>query len=78
MMELEHDDADRALERIRELTNRYAIPAYACPTYKALMDGLRELEMDLHMHIHLENNILFPRALQLEPEHTSRTGSAFA
>ncbi len=65
-MEAEHEDAGGALRHMREVTNGYALPAHACATYKALFDSLRELEADLHMHIHLENNILFPRAIALE------------
>jgi regulator of cell morphogenesis and NO signaling len=42
------------------------VPEYGCVTYRALMSGLKELEQDLHMHVHLENNVLFPRTLQLE------------
>ena len=48
------------------ITDDYEIPDYACVTYRALMNGLDELERDLHMHIHLENNVLFPRAEKLE------------
>jgi regulator of cell morphogenesis and NO signaling len=66
MMEDEHESAGQALSRIREITGDFAIPEYACVTYRALMRGLDELERDLHMHIHLENNILFPRAERLE------------
>ncbi len=66
MMEHEHDDAGRALAAIRKLTNNYEVPADACPTFRALYEGLAALERDLHQHIHLENNILFPRAQQLE------------
>ena len=66
MMEAEHESAGRALARIREITKDYTLPEYACVTYRALMSSLDELERDLHMHIHLENNILFPRAAQLE------------
>ncbi len=69
MMEAEHDSAGDALARIREITNEHAIPDYACVTYKAMISGLKELEQDLHIHIHLENNILFPRAIKLEAEH---------
>jgi regulator of cell morphogenesis and NO signaling len=69
MMELEHESAGEALARIREITQDFALPEYACVTYRALMSGLDELERDLHMHIHLENNILFPRAVQLEHLH---------
>lgn len=66
MMEAEHESAGGALARIREITNEYEVPDYACVTYKAMIGGLKELEQDLHVHIHLENNILFPRALRQE------------
>ncbi len=66
VMEVEHDGAGDALRAIRESTCGYHVPDHACITYKSLLDGLRELEADLHVHIHLENNILFPRALELE------------
>jgi regulator of cell morphogenesis and NO signaling len=66
MMEAEHESAGAALARIREITRNFEVPEYACVTYRALMGGLEELERDLHLHIHLENNILFPRAERLE------------
>ncbi len=66
MMEAEHESAGEALGRIHEITRDFAVPDYACVTYRALMSGLEELERDLHLHIHLENNILFPRAIALE------------
>jgi len=66
VMEHEHDNAGRALEGMRQVTHDYTLPANACNTYRALFSGLQELEADLHRHIHLENNILFPRAAQLE------------
>ena len=66
MMEDEHEIAGQALSRIREITQDFAVPEHACVTFRALMSGLDELERDLHMHIHLENNVLFPRAKQLE------------
>jgi len=66
MMEREHDGAGDALEEIRKLTGNYDPPSYACATVRALYEGLQALEKDLHMHIHLENNILFPRAIALE------------
>lgn len=72
MMEAEHDSAGNALAEIRRITSDYAIPDYACITYKSLMAGLQELERDLHMHIHLENNILFPRAVALERSEQRR------
>jgi regulator of cell morphogenesis and NO signaling len=66
MMEREHAGAGDALEEIRSLTNQFELPYYACNTVKALYEGLKALEADLHVHIHLENNILFPRAIALE------------
>ncbi len=63
VMEHEHDAAGNALERIRALTDDYTPPADACATWRALWAGLAQLETDLHQHIHLENNILFPRAM---------------
>ena len=65
-MEAEHDNAGTALQRIRKITDDFDVPLHACVTYRALMSGLSELEKDLHLHIHLENNILFPRAAQME------------
>jgi regulator of cell morphogenesis and NO signaling len=62
VMEHEHDDAGTALARLRALSGDYTPPADACRTYRALLEGLAELEADLHVHIHEENNILFPRA----------------
>ncbi len=66
MMEAEHEHAGAALANIRTITNNFEVPFYACVTYKALMTGLSELERDLHLHVHLENNVLFPRAVKLE------------
>lgn len=66
VMEHEHRDAGEALARMRSLTDGYTPPADGCPTYHALLDGLKRLEADLHVHIHKENNILFPRAAALE------------
>lgn len=65
-MEHEHDDAGAALAKIRSLTEAHPLPAGACNTRRALHDGLAALEADLHRHIHKENNILFPRAAELE------------
>jgi regulator of cell morphogenesis and NO signaling len=66
MMEHEHDDAGNGLERMRDLTDGFTPPDWACGTYRALLDGLATLEKDMHQHVHKENNILFPRALELE------------
>jgi regulator of cell morphogenesis and NO signaling len=66
VMEHEHDDAGAALARLRELTRGYEAPADACNTYRALLDGLAELEADMHLHVHKENNLLFPGTLARE------------
>ena len=63
VLESEHRDHGRNLERLRELTDGYTIPAEACNTWHALYLGLDQLERDLMQHIHLENNVLFPRSL---------------
>ncbi len=63
VMEREHESAGSALKQLRVLANDYEVPAEACNTWRALWHGLAALENDLHQHIHLENNILFPRAL---------------
>ncbi len=65
-MEHEHKDAGSALQRLRELTEGYTPPQGACPTYCVMLESLENLEQDLHLHIHKENNILFPRAQELE------------
>lgn len=66
VMRFEHENAAHALRRMREITQDYTPPAQACATWQALYAGLRQLEGDLHRHIHLENNILFPRAAAME------------
>lgn len=63
-MMLDHDHTGNELRLVREITNDYQPPADACTTYRALYRALEDLERDLHQHIHLENNILFPRALE--------------
>ena len=66
MMMFEHDRAGELLRSIRELTGNFTAPEGACISYQTLYRALEELEADLHEHIHLENNILFPRSLKLE------------
>jgi len=63
VMEHEHDSAAEALRRLRGLTDDYEVPPEACNTWRALWAGLADLERAMHEHIHLENNVLFPRAL---------------
>lgn len=69
MMEDEHDSAAAALREMRRLTSGYTVPPDGCNTYRALFQRLQNLESDLHVHIHLENNVLFPRAAELEQKH---------
>lgn len=64
VMHMEHERVGRLLERLRTLCGQYAIPAQACGSWSGLYRGLEALERDLHLHIHVENNILFPRALR--------------
>jgi regulator of cell morphogenesis and NO signaling len=66
MMTAEHDAAGELLAEIRDLSHEFTPPVGACPTYCAFYAGLQEFEQDLHQHIHLENNILFPRAIEME------------
>ena len=68
MMEHEHDSAGNALRALRATSNGYTAPPDGCVSFQALYKTLAELEADLHQHIHLENNILFPRAIALEFE----------
>jgi regulator of cell morphogenesis and NO signaling len=67
-MIMEHEAAGQLLEKIREITNGYSVPPDACTSYSLLYQGLPAFEADLHQHIHLENNILFPRSIDLESE----------
>jgi regulator of cell morphogenesis and NO signaling len=62
----EHDAAGDILKAIRQLSGDFAVPEDACISYRTLYSALEELEADLHQHIHLENNILFPRSLEME------------
>ncbi|MCG3146910.1 MAG: Iron-sulfur cluster repair protein YtfE [Verrucomicrobiae bacterium] len=73
VMELEHDQAGGALVKLRELTDGFTSPDWACNTYRAMLDALAHLEHDLYDHIHKENNILFPRAIALETSKQSQT-----
>lgn len=66
MMNYEHEHAGKLLADMATLTNDYQPPEDACFSYRALYQGLREFEQDLHMHIHLESNILFPKAYAAE------------
>lgn len=63
VMEMEHDNAGEIMYKIRTLTNGYEIPEGACTTFRVVLGELKEFEEDLHQHVHLENNILFPNAI---------------
>ena len=64
-MEWEHDRAGELLVELRRITGGYVAPEWACETVRALYHGLEEFEGSMHVHVHLENNVLFPRALRL-------------
>lgn len=64
-LERDHDRAADALAAIRSLTGGYEPPEGACPTFRGLYHGLGELEHRMHLHVHLDNDILFPKALRL-------------
>ena len=66
VMLTEHDRAGAVLARLRALTADYTTPADGCASYHALYEGLQELETDTHLHIHKENNVLFPAVIALE------------
>lgn len=68
MMESEHDSAGNAFHEMRDITGGFRIPDDACNTFRSLYEELNNFEMDLHKHIHLENNILHPKAIALEEE----------
>jgi regulator of cell morphogenesis and NO signaling len=70
VMEAEHASAGEALARMRAITDGYAPPAWACPTFRGLYYGLSELERDMQVHVHLENHVLFPRATDRARELT--------
>jgi regulator of cell morphogenesis and NO signaling len=75
MMEIEHQSAGDAMASIRRLSGSYAPPDDACTTFKVTYQELRAFEADLHQHVHLENNILFPKALRLERQVMSAPGN---
>ena len=66
MMMTEHDNAGEILRELRKLSRDYKVPADACISYQTFYEALEAFEQDLHQHIHLENNILFPKAIELE------------
>jgi regulator of cell morphogenesis and NO signaling len=78
MMLMEHETVGDLLREIRVVTSAYTVPADACISYQTLYQAMEEFERDLHQHIHLENNILFPRALELEGRGILVTDTEFA
>lgn len=66
VMVMEHEHAGNALAALRKLTADYTLPPDGCPTYAAMLEEMGKLEVDLHIHIHKENNVLFPRAIEAE------------
>lgn len=66
MMMFEHDNAGAMLREIRDLSKKFTVPPDGCTSFHSLYEGLEGFEQDLHQHIHLENNLLFPRAIELE------------
>jgi regulator of cell morphogenesis and NO signaling len=73
MMSVEHEEVGELLSKMRAATNDYALPPEACPSFTALYHRLNEFERDLHQHIHLENNLLFPRAIEMEQKSFAGT-----
>jgi regulator of cell morphogenesis and NO signaling len=71
VMESEHDEAGIILKKLSELSNAYEAPADGCNTYKAAYSSIKSMQEDIHLHIHLENNILFPKARKLEKQLTT-------
>lgn len=65
-MEFEHAEAGEALQQLRQLTNEYTVPEGACNSWRALVDGLSRIDQDLRIHVHKENSILFPKAIERE------------
>lgn len=74
IMESEHDSSGNALSQMHDLTDGFARSSAHCNTHLALVDGLARLERDTHQHVHKENNILFPRAIELESSRAARGG----
>lgn len=71
MLKEEHDDQGEAFRKIAQLSNNFTMPADGCNTYRVSFGLLKEFQQDLFKHIHLENNILFPKAIELEKELTA-------
>lgn len=72
MMMADHETEGQRFDTIASISNKYALPGDACNTYRATINGLKDFEADLHRHIHLENNILFPKAVEMEAGLTGK------
>jgi regulator of cell morphogenesis and NO signaling len=70
----DHEEAGEMLRKLRQLSSDYTPPMGACPSYQGLFHGLADFEKDMHQHVHLENNILFPRALAAAPKTEANAG----
>ncbi|HEX5171766.1 MAG TPA: hemerythrin domain-containing protein, partial [Cyclobacteriaceae bacterium] len=68
----DHDHEGEKLRELEGLTDNFKIPKDGCETFSATYSALKELKMDLHVHMHLENNILFPKAITLESNHKKK------
>jgi regulator of cell morphogenesis and NO signaling len=73
MMEQEHESANHVIAELNRLTDHFEPPTWACATHIALFSGLRQFELDLRQHVRLEDEVLFPRAIQLEMELKARS-----
>ena len=76
MMESEHTSAGNELEALRSLMSNFTVPPDGCTTYRVCFEELAAFDRDLRMHIHLENNILFPKAVALEMQMQGGAGGA--
>lgn len=76
-LEHEHDAAGAALEQFKALSDNYTPPEWACNTFRALYDGLAQLEKNMHHHVHKENNVLFPKTLAVATAKSSKVRSEF-
>lgn len=74
-MEHEHDDAGDALQRMRDLSDNFTPPEDACNMVRAMLDDLAQLECDMHLHVHKENNVLFPKSIQYEAKQHDEADS---
>jgi regulator of cell morphogenesis and NO signaling len=68
IMKAEHETAGKLMEEIKNLSNHYTAPENACMTFRLSFNELKLFEQDLHQHVHLENNIMFPKALKMQEE----------